>query len=347
MKKFKNLIVVLSAVFAFVSCQKEISLETGSTYGGLAVGAIKDTSGNCLPITVAGTYYVGTALTDTHYVSVQVNITTPGNYQIVTDTLNGFYFKDSGFVASTGLQTIRLKAIGTPTSTIQSTFSISFGSGNLSGFCSFTVDAVAGSGVVNPTVPFGDYFPTTTGSNWTYTLNVTTDTLRFTADASTSTVGGNTYTNFVVTTDGERDTLRYRKGAGLYYEYGNIDFLGAFDTVYSNIDFIFLKDNEPSGATWESNEVTAEAGGIVGKSKIKFTIIGKNVNYTINGVSVDSVIRVQRELMFQPTGGSYSVYNTMTMNYAKRRGLLLVEGILPPPFPPAPYRLEALRYQVK
>jgi hypothetical protein len=50
--------------------------------------------------------------------------------------------------------------------------------------------------------------------------------------------------------------------------------------------------------------------------------------------------------MFKPTGGSYTSYTTMIYNYAKNKGLLLIEGTLPPPYPPAPYKFEATRYQI-
>jgi hypothetical protein len=54
--------------------------------------------------------------------------------------MNGFFFKDSGFIATTGLKTLKLKGIGKPVSGIQSIFTISFGSAS----CSFSVDASGG-----------------------------------------------------------------------------------------------------------------------------------------------------------------------------------------------------------
>ena len=342
MKIFKGLILILSTISILSSCQKELSVETGATFGGLAVGSIKDSSGNCLPISVVGTYKADLTLTDSNYVFVQVRVTTPGNYKIISDSMNGYFFRDSGFFSSTGLQTIKLKAIGKPAAAIQSFFTIGYGIG----FCSFTV-AVTGSGVVTPpVVPTGDYFPTTTGSNWTYLFNLTLDTLRFTVASTNTTVGGNSYRNFIVTDARNRDTALFRKGSGLYYEFGNIDFIGVLDTVFNSIEFIFLKDTEAVGGTWESSEVGAVSGGVSGKAKLKLTILGKNVTKVVNGISVDSVITVQRQIMFQPTGGSYSVFNTMIVSYAKNKGLLLIEGTLPPPLA-LPYRFEATRYEIK
>jgi hypothetical protein len=75
--------------------------------------------------------------------------------------------------------------------------------------------------------------------------------------------------------------------------------------------------------------------------------VGKDIQYTINGVQVDSIIKVQREVLFKPnTGTSFTSLNTMYPYYAKKKGLLLIEGTLPPPLPPVPYKYEAKRYQV-
>jgi hypothetical protein len=342
MKLFKSLILILGGIIILSSCQKELSVETGATFGGLAIGSIKDSSGNCLPISVVGTYKVDATLTDSSYVFVQVKVTTPGNYKIVSDSMNGYFFRDSGFFSTTGLQTIKLKAKGKPVAAIQSFFTIGYGIG----FCSFTVAATSGGGGTTPIVPIGDYFPTTTGSNWSYTFNLTQDTLRFTVASTNTTVGVNSYRNFIVTDASNNDTALYRKGSGLYYEYGNIDFLGALDSVFNSIEFIFLKDIEVVGGTWESSEVGAKSGGVNGKAKLKFTILGKNVTKVVNGNNVDSVITVQRQIMFQPTGGNFSVFNTMIVSYAKNKGLLLIEGTLPPPLA-LPYRFEATRFEIK
>jgi hypothetical protein len=343
MKHLKNLILILTGVFILSSCQKEISLETGVPFGAKLTGSIKDTLGNCLPIIVRGVYKADSTLRDSNYVQIQLNVTAPGFYKISSDTLNGYSFKDSGFFSSTGLKTLKLKGNGKPIFPQQSIFTIAFGGA----FCSFTVDATGSGGGGTTPVLSGDYFPTSTGSNWTYTFNLSGDTIRFTADASNTTLAGNTYRNFIALTEDSRDTLLYRKSAGLYYEYGNIDFLGVLDTVYNSIEFIFLKDNVPVAGTWESGEVSAEANNMTGTAKLRLTITEKNVTKTIGGVQVDSVIVVKREIMFKPTNGSYTVFSTMFVNYAKNKGLLLIEGTLPPPLPALPYRFEATRHQIR
>ena len=140
MKLFKHLIILLAAIFVMASCQKEYSLETGST-GGLAKGTLKDSLGDCQPITLRGIYFVDSTLTDSNYAIIQVNITAPGSYTISTDVQNGYSFRDSGFFASPGLKSVKLKARGKPILRITSDFTVTLGTS----FCIFSVPAISGT----------------------------------------------------------------------------------------------------------------------------------------------------------------------------------------------------------
>lgn len=122
------------------ACQKEYSIETGST-GGLAQGTLKDSLGDCQPITLRGIYFVDSTLKDSNYVIVQVNITVPGTYTIATDEQNGYSFRDSGYFAVPGLTNVKLKARGKPVLPITSDFTVSFGTS----FCIFSVPALSGN----------------------------------------------------------------------------------------------------------------------------------------------------------------------------------------------------------
>lgn len=126
----------------FAACSKELSLENGSSVNG-AVGSLHDTLGNCLPDSVYGTYYDGvTPGSDTAYVQMQVDVQTTGYYSIYSDLQNGLQFADSGFFTATGINTIRLKPIGTPI-LIQSTlFTVTFDSTS----CNFSVDVKDSTG---------------------------------------------------------------------------------------------------------------------------------------------------------------------------------------------------------
>ena len=56
--------VVLAAVFVFVACQKEYSVEKGG-FSGAAQGELVDSLGNCKTSTVVGAYSVDTPLVTT------------------------------------------------------------------------------------------------------------------------------------------------------------------------------------------------------------------------------------------------------------------------------------------
>src|ERR1035438_1374389 len=144
MNKYLCLIIVclVSATF-FFSCSKEYSLETNALpSGNTATGTLKDSSGNCLPIVVNGTYYDGVITRDTNYVQITVNAETTGSYNIQTGLQNGFQFAGTGVFNSTGVQTINLKASGTPSQIIPTNFTVTFSSSA----CTFTVNVLDSTG---------------------------------------------------------------------------------------------------------------------------------------------------------------------------------------------------------
>jgi hypothetical protein len=143
MKRIFTLLFTISYLgVLFFSCQKEFSSETGNTQ--VASGSlVTDSLGNCMPDTVVGTFYDGvTPGSDTAYVEIQVNVTQTGAYSIYTDFPNGFQFADSGIFTTTGINTVRLKPLGTPIIPVPTTFNVSFDSS----FCSFIVDVKDSTG---------------------------------------------------------------------------------------------------------------------------------------------------------------------------------------------------------
>jgi hypothetical protein len=124
MKGHLKLLSFFITLLAFISCQKEFSRENGIQSAGTL---LKDASGNCLPQLVSGIYVAGTALkADSNYVDVQVEVTTPGTYQISTDEVNGIRFSAAGSFAATGVSTVRLKGTGTPGVAATSVFVITY-----------------------------------------------------------------------------------------------------------------------------------------------------------------------------------------------------------------------------
>ena len=133
---------LLGIAILFNACQKEYSVENGKVTFN-AVGSLKDSSGNCMPAAVFGTFYNGvTPGSDTAYVELKVNVDSIGSYTITTDLQNGFMFADSGYFSTTGTNTIKLKPIGTPILQKPTFFTVSFDTS----ICSFTVNVLDSSG---------------------------------------------------------------------------------------------------------------------------------------------------------------------------------------------------------
>jgi hypothetical protein len=81
---------------------------------GNAVGTLGSTAGACTSFILNGTYQQGVAFNTGNTVQVQVNITTPGSYQINTDSVNGVRFSGSGIFPTTGIKNVTLTGTGTP-----------------------------------------------------------------------------------------------------------------------------------------------------------------------------------------------------------------------------------------
>ncbi len=113
---------------------------TGCTFGigvqappaGIDLG-----SGSCTGATVTGDYPVGFQLDPSnHTVILTLNVTSPGSYNITTNTVNGLYFSDSGTVTTTGMQTFVLYCYGAALAPGNTNYTIQYN--GVSG-CSFTV----------------------------------------------------------------------------------------------------------------------------------------------------------------------------------------------------------------
>jgi hypothetical protein len=322
---------------AILATQAEFTVQFGNSFCLFTVNVVQGTSGgggtpavysllgsptDCISAAVAGTYQTGTALNTTNTVTLQVNVTTIGSYIITAGPAGGMNFTKTGAFTSTGAQTVTLAGSGTPATVGQNVIPVTAGSST----CSFKVNVTQGP--TGGTIIYSDYFPTTANSNWTYKENSTGDTARVTASATTTTFAGNTYTNFTSTPDNTKSY--YRKAAGFYYEYGTTDDAGIYDTVLNKVDYIFLKDNVAAGNTWESQLVDVLIQQANGKAKIKFTLVGKNIQKNVGGVLLDSVMQVQRDYMFQPgtiAGLPFQTLVTANFYYAKNIGF--VNGDVP------------------
>lgn len=120
MSRFTALLLIV--LFLHISCQKE-----PENIEMLATGAlIKTTTGECAPVTITGVYAVNTALSTSNFIEVDVDFTTAGDYEIKSDTVNGYYFEGSGVAPAAGLRAVKLFGHGTPLAGGTDVFEIRF-----------------------------------------------------------------------------------------------------------------------------------------------------------------------------------------------------------------------------
>jgi hypothetical protein len=141
MKTFRLLGLVILLAGMIIGCQKELSFE-GAVLGNPSDGSLQGAGGNCLGSVVAGTYKKDTTLNATNFVTVTVNVNTPGSYDIHTDTVNGISFHATGNFNTVGANTVNLQGIGKPLAAGINTFSVTYDSTQ----CSFQLTTITSGG---------------------------------------------------------------------------------------------------------------------------------------------------------------------------------------------------------
>ncbi len=133
-------------------------------------------SPTCTTPVIAGTYTFGTPLTAANTVTLNVNVTVAGAYNVSIPTVGNITFAGSGTLAL-GAQTILLSGTGTPTVGGNNTFPVTVGPSN----CSFVINVTGGPAVytidcpnvmVNGTYQVG--VPLTAANTITLPITVTT-----------------------------------------------------------------------------------------------------------------------------------------------------------------------------
>ena len=114
-------VLFVSGVF-LAACQKEPTVTASPAKGDLKFLG----SGECNPMIINGSYKKDTLLTADNYIDIQIEFTETGTYSIATDTINAYYFTNSGFITDRGSQTIRLQGAGRPYAVSMDTFHINF-----------------------------------------------------------------------------------------------------------------------------------------------------------------------------------------------------------------------------
>ncbi|OQX78941.1 MAG: hypothetical protein B6D61_04400 [Bacteroidetes bacterium 4484_249] len=95
------------------------------------------TGGSCDNTVVHGVYYVSVVLKSYNYVTIEVNVSTLGQYTLTTDTINGYSFYASGVFTTAGVQTVDLAGSGIPVAEQTDIFTVT--ANNNGGTCSFSV----------------------------------------------------------------------------------------------------------------------------------------------------------------------------------------------------------------
>jgi hypothetical protein len=103
------------------TCSKEYSYEGSRQLDSLVIPisvpaayTIAGAPNDCINATVNGTYMAGIGLSSSETVGITVNVTTPGNFSISTDTVNGISFSKAGTFAAAGIQSLVLQGRGRP-----------------------------------------------------------------------------------------------------------------------------------------------------------------------------------------------------------------------------------------
>lgn len=306
---------------ASANCNFNVTVAPSSTPP--AVFTLAGAPGACGGFTPSGTYTQGVALTSGNTVLVQVNVTTPGQWSVSTNTVAGMTFAGTGTFTSAGLQTITLNGTGNPSASGPQTFTVTAGSST----CTFVITVAANQPPSNT-----DHFPLTANSYWTYNDPSTAgDTIKR-INNNTFTIGGNTYRTFEEfdQTGTSNGVLLYRRSGNDYFEYTSVHNYAiiTFDDPEPEGDILFLKEGLTTNATWNSAEYTGTENGVTKKLRYSFTCTDANAsNVVINGKTFNNVYKITFKPQVSTGGGSFTDEGLVwEAFYAQGVGLIHLKG---------------------
>lgn len=296
--------------FGFIACQKETSIENKVPPINIATGNLLDSAGNCKQILSFGSYKENIAMDNSNYIKANVTFKSTGNYTIYSDTVNGFWFVDSGYAFTTGDKILNIAAYGTPTMPTNANFTLHFADKK----CYFTV--LNNAVFVAPNTN-NDYFPTTNNSSWVYFNSFINDTAIISVYPADKTIFGTKYRQFVLNIPSQMayDTLLYRKdGAGGYYKYAAVG-------SGPKTEFAFLKDFPTVGTTWDSPIVQGTLSGNPTEVRYHFTLMDKNITEDVGLFTFDSIIKIKEETQYSENN-IFTTKTTFIYSYQKKVGLV-------------------------
>lgn len=138
-----------------------------------------------------------------------------------------------------------------------------------------------------------DYFPLTTGSEWTYGGTISS---YYKVTGSTATKFGRTYKEFYSTNASSSTPYSsyYAHENGIYYYV----FKGS---LTQESEYIILKDNVNIGDSWDNN---VAAGSGINKYQVK--VVEKGISLTVNGIQFNNVIHTETTLSGTVTNNYYA-----------------------------------------
>lgn len=285
---------IFSIHFDGTVCTAEVVVTgPGTPQAGYNLGGAP---GNCTGATLTGTYAAGEAIGAGSTVTISINVISTGVYSISTNTVNGIQFSGSGYIGSTGSQTLSLNASGTPAAAGNFNFVVSNAVDN----CSFSV-TVTGT---TPPADNNDYFPLTAFSNWTmHTVGAAaTDTTYFEVSQYEATISGNTYRAILNKETGNVvDSIPSRKLGTKVYQYYTSNFGILLNEISAEIQL--LDTTLAAGSTWDGTLGTgATAAGNVTVT-YSANVIERGVQATVAGTTYQSVIKVHYTYYADPGTG--------------------------------------------
>ncbi|MDQ3682939.1 MAG: hypothetical protein M3352_07690 [Bacteroidota bacterium] len=294
--------------------------------GGAATFTLQGAGAACMNAVVGGGFVKNQALTAASKVDVHVNVSTIGSYTVSTNTVNGFSFSGTGNFAATGLQTISLRANGTPLNEGPTRFTVTAGANT----CTFSANVTATG--TPPPVSSNDHFPLTVNSWWSYDdPNTIGDTVKR-LNKGPGTLNGNIYQEFVETDEaGDSESYHYRKAGNDYFEYTFVDAYSivTFATPIEG-DILFLKENLTTGDTWTSAEWSGTENGVAKKLRYGFTCTDAAASFTVGGKSFTNVYKITFKPQVSTSGGAFTNEAVeWTVYYAKGIGLIYLKGSVP------------------
>jgi len=280
----------------------------------------------CMNFAMHGVLAKNIPATGSNYVTVELNVASPGSYSLKTNTVNGYYFSGTGKLNSTGIQTVSLKATGTPLQSGNDLFTVNAATTN----CSFIDTVLNVVAVTNP-----DHFPLTANSFWNYdNLLSTGDTLNRKIVDSTI-VNGRFYKRVNETpVNGSVTQFLYNKVDTNYYESCSAD---AYTTSVKfapeiKADILFLKENLSTDSFWVSDEYIGPAtiSQQVIYLQYKFTCKDANATVTVNGKTFAHVyiIELKPQVRSAVTYPYASTGEIKITYYAKGVGIIYSKTIV-------------------